>query len=102
MLRQLLTDLTIFFSPSVSGSPTAKAACDTKVIAVSAMAAPKLPNIGRYKTGWGVGIDAFGSPIALHAINPPFKTISGLAAKKAGFQRTKSAGRCLGSGCAVA
>jgi len=42
-------------------------------------------------TGSGVGILAFGSPILAHAIAPPLTTSSGLAPKKEGFQRTKSA-----------
>lgn len=54
-------------------------------------ARPIAPNIGRIITGWGVGIDAFGSPICEHAITPPFNTISGFAPKNAGFHSTKSA-----------
>ena len=42
-------------------------------------------------TGSGVGILALGSPILAHAIAPPFTTSSGLAPKKEGFQRTRSA-----------
>lgn len=42
-------------------------------------------------TGSGVGILALGSPILAHAIAPPFITSSGLAPKKEGFQRTRSA-----------
>src|ERR1700720_3215102 len=91
MWRHLLTGRTIFFKPSFAGNPAVIAACETKVIAVAEVAAPKLPNIGRYNTGCGVGMDAFGSPIALHAMNPPFTTISGFAPKKAGFQSTRSA-----------
>src|ERR1700690_1177267 len=54
-------------------------------------APPNAPNIGRMYTGCGVGIDAFGSPICAHAINPPFNPSSGLIPKNAGFHKTKSA-----------
>src|ERR1700674_3464172 len=91
MRRHLLTGRTIFFKPSFEGTPAVIAACETNVIPVVDVAVPKLPNIGRYITGCGVGMDAFGSPIALHAINPPFTTISGFAPKKAGFHSTRSA-----------
>ena len=47
--------------------------------------------IGRVSTGWGVGIDAFGSPMAADMGNPPFNTISGFTPKKAGFHNTRSA-----------
>ena len=66
-------------------------ASDTKVMLVAAIAAPKLPNIGRYSTGCGVGMEALGSPIALQAMNPPFTIISGFTPKNAGFQSTRSA-----------
>ena len=52
---------------------------------------PTAPNMGRILTGWGVGMDAFGSPICAQAIVPPLMTISGLAPKWDGFQRTMSA-----------
>ena len=55
------------------------------------MARPKEANIGRLRTGCGVGIDAFGSPIAAWAMKPLFNTISGLIPKNAGFQMTRSA-----------
>ncbi len=58
---------------------------------VEPMARPKAANIGRKSTGWGVGIDALASPMAAHAMAPPFTTISGLTPKKAGFQSTRSA-----------
>src|SRR5580700_5530938 len=54
-------------------------------------AEPKAPNIGRIITGWGVGMEALGSPICDHAMKPPLITISGFAPKKAGFHKTKSA-----------
>src|ERR1700688_203086 len=54
-------------------------------------ACPKLPNIGRMKTGCGVGMLAFGSPIWDQAMTPPLMTISGFAPKRAGFQSTRSA-----------
>mmetsp|Transcript_71493 Transcript_71493/g.167459 ORF Transcript_71493/g.167459 Transcript_71493/m.167459 type:complete len:206 (-) Transcript_71493:904-1521(-) len=47
--------------------------------------------MGRISTGWGVGMDAFGSPICAQAIVPPLITISGLDPKKAGCQRQRSA-----------
>ena len=34
--------------------------------------------MGRYNTGCGVGMEAFASPMTLHAIKPPFTIISGL------------------------
>ena len=52
---------------------------------------PKLPNIGRMKTGCGVGIEALGSPICDQAMTPPLITISGLTPKNAGFHSTRSA-----------
>lgn len=45
----------------------------------------------KFRTGSGVGMLAFGSPILAHAIAPPFITISGFAPKKEGFQITRSA-----------
>src|SRR5271156_101958 len=91
MWRQLRTGATSFFRPSLCGMPAFSDASDRNVMLVGAIAAPKLPNIGRYITGCGVGIEAFGSPIALQAMNPPFTTISGFTPKKAGFHRTRSA-----------
>ncbi|MNL46937.1 hypothetical protein D3C87_1696890 [compost metagenome] len=41
--------------------------------------------------GWGVGIEALGSPIGAAAMEPPSSTISGFTPKKAGFQSTRSA-----------
>ena len=55
-------------------------------------ALPKLPNIGRMKTGCGVGNGlALGSPICDQAMMPPLMTISGFAPKNAGFHKTRSA-----------
>jgi hypothetical protein len=42
------------------------------------------PNIGRASTGCGVGIEAFASPIAAHAMNPPLSTTSGRTPKNFG------------------
>ena len=42
-------------------------------------------------TGWGVGIEAFASPICDHAMKPPLITSSGFTPKNAGCQRTRSA-----------
>src|SRR5262249_27969973 len=64
---------------------------ETKLSDIEAVALTKAPNIGRYSTGWGVGIDAFASPITLHAMNPPFRIISGLTPNIAGFHNTRSA-----------
>ena len=47
--------------------------------------------MGRYKTGWGVGMEAFASPIRLQEIKPPLIIISGFAPKNAGCHNTKSA-----------
>src|SRR5271168_2769024 len=91
MRRQFLTVAMRFFKPRRCGIPALSDASERNVMLVEAVAAPKLPNIGRYSTGCGVGMDAFGSPIALHAMNPPLTTISGFAPKNAGFQSTKSA-----------
>ena len=63
----------------------------TKATSNGPTARPKLPNIGRMKTGCGVGMLALGSPICDQAMTPPLMTISGLAPKNAGFQRTRSA-----------
>src|SRR5271165_6045611 len=91
MLRQLRTGLVIFFSASFSGRPEVIAACERNVMEVAAAAPPKLPNMGRKRTGCGVGMEALGSPMALQAMKPPFTTISGFAPKKAGFHKTRSA-----------
>ena len=42
-------------------------------------------------TGCGVGIDAFGSPIAAYTIAPPLITTSGRQPKNFGSHRTRSA-----------
>src|SRR5271156_1057302 len=68
-----------------------RAACEVKRRLVAEGALPKLPNMPRYKTGCGVGMEALASPITLQAIKPPLTIISGLAPKKAGFHKTKSA-----------
>ena len=54
-------------------------------------ARPRAPNIGRMSKGWGVGMEAFASPIWAHAMKPPLITISGRTPKKAGRHRTRSA-----------
>src|SRR5580698_10675610 len=91
MRRQFLTGAMSFFRPSRCAMSALSDASDTKVMLVAAVAAPKLPNIGRYITGCGVGIEAFGSPMALQAMNPPLTIISGFTPKNAGFHRTRSA-----------
>src|SRR5579871_1335954 len=71
--------------------PASSDACDAKVADVDAVAPPKDPNIGRYSTGCGVGMEALASPITLQAMNPPLITISGFTPNMAGFQSTRSA-----------
>src|SRR5580658_7408139 len=91
MRRQFRTGATNFLRPSLCDTPALSDASEINVMLVGAIAAPKLPNIGRYITGCGVGIEAFGSPMALQAMKPPFTIISGFTPKKAGFHRTRSA-----------
>src|SRR5580658_1676596 len=74
-----------------SSIPAASDARDTNVNDVAAGAPPNDPNIGRYSTGWGVGMDAFASPITLHAMNPPLTIISGFTPNMDGFHNTRSA-----------
>src|SRR6478609_1039591 len=59
--------------------------------------------------GDGVGIEALASPMALQAMNPPLRTISGLAPKNAGFHKTRSASlpgsiepTCAATPCVIA
>src|SRR5580692_2465888 len=72
-------------------TPAASAACDTNVKLVEAVAPPNEPNIGRYSTGCGVGMDALASPITLQAMKPPLRMISGFTPNIDGFHSTKSA-----------
>ena len=71
--------------------PPASEAWLTKLSEPRAIAPPNAPNIGRMCTGCGVGIDAFGSPIAASAMKPPLSTRLGLMPKKPGRQKTRSA-----------
>ncbi len=66
-------------------------ASEMKVTPVDCGAAPNDPNIGRYSTGCGVGMDALASPITLQAMKPPLITISGFTPKNAGLHSTRSA-----------
>ena len=91
MLRQPFTAATRFCNPNCFGTSRSIACCERKVKLVLNGARPKLPNIGRVNTGCGVGIEAFGSPIAADMGKPPFKTISGFTPKNAGFHNTRSA-----------
>src|SRR5262249_3711848 len=91
MARQFSTAQIVFARRSVCDKCRSMAAFETNVNAVSSRARPNEPNMGQYRTGCGVGIDAFGSPIALQAMKPPFTIISGLTPKKAGFHKTRSA-----------
>src|SRR5437868_15212091 len=74
-----------------SRSTCGSEARETNVALVACVAPPNDPNIGRYSTGCGVGIDAFASPITLQAMKPPLITISGFTPKNAGCQITRSA-----------
>ena len=77
--------------PSAVSPPERAASGDTNVIELRAARRPPPANIGAPKTGWGVGIDAFGSPIGAHAIAPPLITRRGRIAKNAGSHSTRSA-----------
>ena len=76
-------------SPSDDTSPASRAAGATKVTAWSAPSAPT--SVGRISTGWGVGIDALGSPSAPHTSAPPLMTTCGRIPKNRGSQSTRSA-----------
>src|SRR5215216_5759893 len=84
MPRHFRTAEIRFCKPRVFATPRSSAAFDTNVRLVAYGARPKLPNIGRVITGCGVGIDAFGSPMAADMGKPPFTTISGFTPKNAG------------------
>src|SRR5437762_502067 len=90
-VRQFSTATAVLWSRSLSGNSSSRATFERNVRLVGAVAAPNEPNIGRYKTGCGVGIDAFASPIRLHEIKPPLTIISGFTPKKAGRHKTRSA-----------
>ena len=47
---------------------------EMKAIEEEEAARPNDPNIGLIYTGWGVGMDALGSPIWAHTMLPPFIT----------------------------
>mmetsp|Transcript_31581 Transcript_31581/g.50739 ORF Transcript_31581/g.50739 Transcript_31581/m.50739 type:complete len:235 (-) Transcript_31581:1831-2535(-) len=89
--RVFFTASTIFPSPYCCVIPLAAASPDTKAIDIPSAALGEFPYIGRISTGWGVGMDALGSPICAYAMVPPLIIISGLAPKRAGFQRHISA-----------
>ena len=76
-------------SPSEDASPSSRAAGATKVTAWSAPSAPT--SVGRISTGWGVGIEALGSPSAPHTRAPPLMTTCGRIPKNRGSQSTRSA-----------
>ena len=83
---------TIFFlKVSSSRSLFSLADWETNMIEFVSIDLPYAPNIGLLYTGWGVGIDALGSPIWAQVITPPISTISGFTPKKAVFHKTKSA-----------
>ena len=74
MFRQLRTGTSRLRRPSCStrGSP----ARETNVTATACVALPNAPNMGRYKTGCCVGMEALASPITLQAMKPPLTTSS--------------------------
>jgi hypothetical protein len=88
-VRVWRTASTRFWSPRRRATPRSSATVDTNVTAV--LRGVAAANIGRYRTGSGVGIDAFGSPMAAYAIIPDFRTSSGLTPKNADFHSTRSA-----------
>ena len=81
---------TCLFIPSLLAK-FSLATFEVKIALVLALAFPKLPNIGLYIFGSGVGIEALLSPIIARAINPPFSISSGFTPKNALFHKTKSA-----------
>src|SRR6267154_2755887 len=87
-LRTSLTATSRRLTANRFASPSSIACGDTKCTDVAAAAAGDAPNIGRGSTGCGVGIDAFASPIAAHAIMPPLITACGRTPKKAGSHST--------------
>src|SRR5262249_31095186 len=87
--RVLRTASTRVRNRSRRGTSASSAACETNVIVV--LRGVAAANMGRYSTGSGVGIEAFGSPIAAYAISPPLSTSSGFTPKNAGCQSTRSA-----------
>src|SRR5947199_10242772 len=91
MLRQFSTATDCFRKPSFFGTSPSMAAADRNVRLVAAVAPPNEPNIGRYQTGCGVGIEALASPIRLQEIKPPLIIMSGLTPKNAGRHNTRSA-----------
>src|SRR5262245_36066759 len=91
MSRHPETGRTRFCRPRRAATPSASAAFDRKVTDVDDTAPPYEPNIGRYRTGSGVGMDALGSPMAAVTMKPLLMTNSGLTPKKAGFHTTRSA-----------
>ena len=62
--------------------PSASARCDTKATSRSGGARPSAPNIGRIRSGCGVGMEALASPICAQAMKPPLITSSGLSAEE--------------------
>mmetsp|Transcript_8525 Transcript_8525/g.18656 ORF Transcript_8525/g.18656 Transcript_8525/m.18656 type:complete len:272 (-) Transcript_8525:1560-2375(-) len=90
-LRVPRTGSTRLERPYLAFTSALAAAAETKATEVRPTAPGEAPNIGRITTGCGVGMDALGSPIWAHAMVPPLMTISGLAPKSSGFQRTRSA-----------
>src|SRR3954451_19553257 len=77
--------------PSFLPRPAATAAFDVNITDEAVSDLPNAANIGRYCTGCGVGIEAFGSPIGAATIEPPLMTQSGLTPKNAGDHSTRSA-----------
>src|ERR1700730_18498813 len=77
--------------PSLRPIPAATAALEAKTTDDAVSERPNAANIGRERTGWGVGIDALGSPMGAATIEPPLMIRSGLTPKNAGAHSTRSA-----------
>src|SRR5260370_39659071 len=97
MLRQFSTAIVAFPSPKCLDRCDSTAAFETKVSEVSQIAPPNDPNMGRYSTGCGVGMDALAAPITLQAMQPPLPVISGFTPQTAGLPSARPA-RFPGSG----
>jgi hypothetical protein len=66
---------------------------ETKAIEEVIAALPRDPNIGRMYTGWGVGIEAFASPIWAQAILPPLMTWGMVSVIGRGVGKVRGGGR---------
>ncbi len=91
IVRQRRTGSTARDRPKRPLMSASYAACETNVAQDEPSALPVAPNMSRYSTGSGVGMDAFASPMRANRIEPPLITISGFAPNNAGCHSTKSA-----------